>query len=117
MNTIQANNENKTVFKFYLENGLPYKPVVEADVKLFKQNGNKNAGLIHLNLKEIPAEVNLEQLKCHKLTVDQNEVYIDVGEHYIVGWHGSDFIYKSAEEKTLQVGIFRNEEFIMGVGF
>jgi hypothetical protein len=117
MSTIQTNNENKTVFNLYFDNGLPYKPVIRCETTLFTQQSNENAGIIHLELPNpSPIDDKLEEaLKSHKgVTIDEEEVFIDIGEFYIVGDHCSEFIWNSAEEKTLQVTIYKNGKFLAG---
>ncbi len=51
------------------------------------------------------------------MKIDQNEIYIDIGDYYIVGDHRSPFIWKSAEEKTLFISIYKNGKFIAGYNF
>jgi hypothetical protein len=119
MSTIETNNNNKTVFNLFFDNGLPYKPVIRCETTLFTQQNNENAGIIHLELPNpSPIDERLDEaLERIKLTIDKEEVFIDIGEFYIVGDHCSEFIWKSAEEKTLYVSIYKNQVFLAGARF
>jgi hypothetical protein len=114
---IKTNNENKTVFNLSFANGLPYKPVIRCETTLFTQKNDENAGIIHLELPKLsPIDDRLgEILKHHNgILIDEEEIFIDIGEFYIVGDHCSEFIWNSAEEKTLQVTIYKNGKFFAG---
>lgn len=117
MSAIQTNNDNKTFFNLSFDNGLPYKPVIRCETTLFTQQSNENAGIIHLELPNpSPIDERLnEALKSHNgVTIDEEEVFVDIGEFYIVGDHCSEFILRSAENKTLYVSIYKNGAFLGG---
>lgn len=119
MSAIQANNENKTVFKIIMDNGLPYKNIIRCETTLFKQEGNDRAGIVHLELPNpSPIDNNLDYILSshHGIRLDEEQVFIDIGDYYIAGDHCSKFILQSAEEKTLFVTIYKNKKFIAGYG-
>jgi len=111
---IKANNENNTVFNLRFENGLPYKPIIRAEPKLFAQKQNANAGVVRLEIDEFPQGINPAEISFQRLTIDNNEIYADIGGYYIVAWHGSDFIYKSAEKRTLFIGVYHKGDYVYG---
>ena len=116
---ISTENKNNTVFNLSFDNGLPYKPVIRCEATLFTQKSNENAGIIHLEIPNpSPIDGKLDEvLKKIKLTIDKEEIFIDIGEFYIVGDHCSDFIWNSAEENTLYVSIYKNKVFLAGARF
>ena len=114
MSATQANNENKTVFNIVMENGLPYKPFIIAETSLFTQKGNKEAGIIHMELPDSVIDQQPELLERCRISLDSDDVYLDIGDYYIVGAHHSKFIMKSAEEKTLFISIYKHGNYLAG---
>ncbi|WP_426057286.1 hypothetical protein [Janthinobacterium sp. PSPC2-1] len=114
MSAIQANNGNKTVFNIIMENGLPYKPFIIAKTILFKQDKNKNAGIIHMELPDSIIDQQPDLLQTCRISIDSDEVYLDIGDYYIVGEHHSKFITKSAEARTLFVSIYKHGIYLAG---
>lgn len=113
MTTLETKNGTK--FNFKLDNGLPYKPTIETDIKMFSQKDNMQAGVVHLILNDLFPDNN--QLKIESLFVDEADIYIDIGDYYIYAEHGNDFIYESAKNKTLIIQLFKNDKFIVTLGF
>ena len=101
--------KNKTKFNFELENGLPYKPVITSRVELYTQKFDKNAGVVDLHIKEQLDESTV----VHKVHVDEDYVYLDMGDFYIVGEHFSSFIYQSATNNTLGFRVFNGEKMVI----
>lgn len=107
MSSIELNNKEK--FNFELENGLPYKPVITSRVELYTQKYDKKAGVVDLYIKN-KFEENVVVQKVH---VDEDCVYLDIGDFYIVGEHFSSFIYQSATNNTLGFRVFNGEKMVI----
>ena len=119
MSTIQTNNENQTVFNLSFDNGLPYKPVIRCETKVYHQKNREGTAIMHLLLPESPIDARLdEELKVIQgMRMDEDELFVIIDDYYIVGYHGSSLAWKSAEEGTLYVSIYKDENFIAGYKF
>ena len=117
MSAIQANNENKTVFNIIMENGLPYKPFIIAETSVFTQKGNPEAAIVHLNITTDELDGVLDSFECKRTTIDDSQVYVDVGDYYIVGEHNSNLVTNSARDRTIAVKFYRNGNFLFWIGF
>lgn len=114
---IQTNNESKTAFNLNFDNGLPYKPVIRCETKVFHQKESENAAIIHLNILSGELDSVLNEFQCLRTVIDENEIYVDVGDYYIVGAHGSNLVVQSAREKTIAVKFYREGRFLFWIGF
>ena len=102
-------SKNKTIFNFELENGLPYKPLITSRVELYTQKLDQNAGVVDLHVNDQIED----NIVVHKVHVDEDCVYLDMGDFYIVGEHFSSFIYQSAINNTLGFRVFNGEKMVI----
>lgn len=107
-------SSNGTRFNFKLDNGLPYKPILETTFKLFSQKNNKNAGIIQIFLESNDLNNSLDSIVFESFSIDDKEAYLDIGKFYIYIEHNNEFFYKSAQDKTLFVELYSNEKFLFG---
>lgn len=115
MSSIQTNIG--TNFNFKLENGLPYKPGINVDTKIFSQKQNKNAGIVHFILNPHSVGFDISNINIESINVDKDNIYLDIGNFYLIGENNSDLIYNSAENKTLVIKLYNNTEFLFAIGF
>lgn len=76
-------SSNGTKFNFKLDNGLPYKPILETTFKLFSQKNNKNAGIIQIFLESNDLNNSLDSIVFESFSIDDKEAYLDIGKFYI----------------------------------
>lgn len=112
MTTLETKNGTK--FNFKLDNGLPYKPILDTTFKLFNQKNNKDAGIIRIFLENNEQNNLLSNIEFKALEIDEHEVYIDLGDYYLYIEHNSNFFYQSAQNKTLFIELYRNDVCLFG---
>ncbi len=111
---IQANNENKTVFNLSFANGLPYKPVIRGRTEVYKRT-DTGAAFVKIYFDDAQVIPKEKFYEGQRVLVDEEEIFIDLGDSYLVGSHLSQLVWNSANEGRLIVKVHQRDVCIAGI--
>ncbi len=114
MSAIQANSENKTVFNLYFDNGLPYKPVIRGRTEVYKRK-DTGAAFVKIYVETDKVMPKHDFFEGQRVLVDEYEIFIDLGDSYLVGGHSSKLVLDSAKNKNLIVKVHQGDVCIAGI--
>lgn len=111
---IQTNNENKTVFNLSFDNGLPYKPIIRGKTEVYKRRDTGTA-FVKIYLDDNQVIPKGKFYEGQRVLVDEEEIFIDLGDSYLVGSHFSQLVWDSANKRTLIVKVHQGDICIAGI--
>lgn len=114
MSAIQTNNDSKTVFNLYFDNGLPYKPVIRGRTEIYQRKDTGSA-FVKIYVETNKVMPTHDFFEGQRVLVDEYEIFIDLGDSYLVGSHSSKLVLDSAKNKNLIVKVHQGDVCIAGI--